>query len=195
MASTIVQTRQLEKPLDGLISAQDIINADIGIVSTAGWNFYQIHGSIKTFTTSYMPAQVTLLCEAARIRILGGIASYLVTPKSDTGIAVNWPVGIEFESVATDACVEFCNSRGLLGVLRRYLNQARVAFSNIIQLSAELDYFRDEGIEDSTHIVIRIEVNSDQKTALSEYDSWVNWVIQNISPDDSNFFTLTVQRI
>jgi len=127
--------------------------------------------------------------------MLNGVVSYLTTPKSDTGAVANWPVGIEFAGVATDACVEFCNSRGLLGVLRRYLNQAKVAFSNIIHLSAELDYFRDEGIEDSTHVVIRIEANSDQKTSLSEYDAWVDWVIQNISPDDCNFFTLTVQRI
>jgi len=91
--------------------------------------------------------------------------------------------------------VKFCNSRGVLGVLRKCLNQTRIVFSNIVHLSAELDYFRDEGIEDSTHVVIRVEVNSDQKVALDEYDAWVNWVIQNISPDDGNFFTLTVQRI
>jgi hypothetical protein len=193
MTSTADQTIQLEKPLEGLMSTQDIIKADIGIVSTAGWNFAQIHGPVRTFVTSYIPAQVTLLCEAARI--LGGIAIYLVTPKSDTGIVANWPVGIEFEGVATDACVEFCDSRGLLGVLRKCLNQARIVFSTIAHLSAELDFFRDEEIEDSTHVVIRIEVNSDQRTALSEYDSWVNWVIQNISPDDSNFFTLTVHRM
>jgi len=101
----------------------------------------------------------------------------------------------EFAAPVSQACKEFCDLRGLNSVLAKCLVKVKEIFSNIVGLSAELDYFWDEGIEDSTHVVIRIKVSSDQKTALSEYDSWVNWIIQNISPNESNFFTLTVQRI
>jgi hypothetical protein len=193
MATTVGQTLQLEKLLEGVGSAHDAIKAGIGQVSTAEWNLGQLYGSVGTFAVSYTPEDVISLRRATILRIL--VDSYIATEKSATSIVANWPVAKEFEGLATDACVEFCNSHGLLEILRKCLNQARVVFSNIAHLSAELDFFRDEEIEDSTHVVIRIEVNSDQRTVLSEYNSWVNWVIQNISPDDSNFFTLTVQRM
>lgn len=188
MESIAVELPQLEKPLKGLSSAHDVIRAGIGQVSTAERNLGQLYGSVGTFAVSYSPEEIILLCKVNEdeATILKEIVSYLITPRSNTGTIANWPV---------DTCVEFCNSRGLLGALRECLNRARVIFSNIAHLSAELDYFRDEEIEDSTHVVIRVKVKSDQKVALDEYDAWVDWVIQNISPDDGNFFTLTVQRI
>lgn len=197
MGSIADQIPQLEKPLKELWSAHDAIKAGIGLVSTTELNLDQLYGPAVTFAVSYSPEQMILLCKINEDKaiMINGVVSYLTTLKSGTSAVVNWPVGTEFEGVATDACVEFCNSHGLLGVLRRCLNQARVVFSNIAHLSAELDYFRDEGVEDSTHVVIRVKVKSNQKAALEEYDAWVNWVIQNISPDDCNFFTLTVQRI
>ncbi len=199
MGSIEVQVPQLEKPLKELRSAHDVIRDGIGQVGTAERNLGQLYGSVGTVTVSYGPEQIIDLCKVNedKAAILNGIISYfyLITPKSNTDTIASWPVGTEFEGVATDTCVEFCNSRGLLGVLREYLNRARVIFSNREHLSAELDYFRDEEIEDSTHVVIRIKVKSDQNVALDEYDAWVDWVIQNISPDNSNFFTLTVQRI
>jgi hypothetical protein len=196
MGSIATQVPQLEKPLKELRSAHDAIKAGIGLVSTAELNLGQLYGPAGTFAVSYSPDQMIRLCKINEDNaiMLNGVV-YLTTLKNDTGAVANWPVGTEFEGIATDACVEFCNSHGLPGVLRRCLNQAKVTFSNIIHLSAELDYFQDEGIEDSIHVVIRVKVKSNQKAALDEYDVWVNWVIQNISPDDSNFFTLAVQRI
>jgi hypothetical protein len=196
MGSIATQMPQLEKPLKELWSAHDVIKAGIGLVSTAELNLGHLYGPGVTSAVSYSPDQMILLCKINEDNaiMLNGVV-YLTTLKNDTGAVANWPVGTEFKDIATDACKEFCNSHGLLGILRRCLNQTRVVFSNIAHLSAELDYFRDEGVEDSTHVVIRVKVKSNQKAALEEYDAWVNWVIQNISPDDCNFFTLTVQRI
>jgi len=85
--------------------------------------------------------------------------------------------------------------RGLNSVLAKCLVKVKEIFSDIEKLSAELDYFRDNQEEDSTHIVIRVEVNSAQQTALREYDRWTSWMAKNVAPNDSEFFTLTVRRV
>lgn len=187
-----------QQPLKEIGVAKDVIETGISRVNTAELNLGQpSYGAARTFAVSYSPEQMIFLCKINEDKaiMLNGVVSYLTTLKSDTGTVANWPVGTEFKGLATDTCVEFCNSHGLLGVLRRCLEQAKIMFSNREHLSAELDYFQDEGMEDSTHVAIRVKVKSSQKVALDEYDAWVSWVIQNISPDDRNFFTLTIQRI
>jgi len=92
-------------------------------------------------------------------------------------------------------CKNFCESRGLSSVLAEYLTKAKEVFSNIVNLSADIDYFMDDESADEGHIVLRVEVVSDQKTALTEYDRWVDWVISSIPVEQRGFFTLAVRRV
>ena len=106
--------------------------------------------------------------------------------------------GLPCEQLPTpvsEECKEFCDSQGLSFVLAKCLNKAKELFSNIVKLSAELDYFRDDQAENTAHVVIRVEVNSDQETALREYDQWICWMATNVAPSDIDFFTLTVRRV
>jgi hypothetical protein len=95
----------------------------------------------------------------------------------------------------SQACNEFCNSLGLRHVLVKYLEQINKVFSNIINLSAEVDHFRDEQADNAPHVVIRVEVHSDQETALREYDQFVCWMSAEIPTSESHHFTTTVRRV
>lgn len=80
-------------------------------------------------------------------------------------------------------------------ILADCLRRAKDTFENIENLSAELDCFRDDESEDSKHVVLRLDVSSDQKTALQDYDRMVCWMSENLAASDSAFFTLTVRRV
>ena len=98
-------------------------------------------------------------------------------------------------TVASKECMEFCDSQGLTSTLADCLKRVKDLFSNRVELSAGLDYFRDDQAEDVPHVVIRVKVNSDQQTALQEYDQLVCWMAGQISPGDSQLFTVTVKRV
>jgi len=95
---------------------------------------------------------------------------------------------------ATDKCFEFCNSRGLISDLRKCLNEAKKNFSNRTSLCAELSHFEDELSTDEGHVVIRLEIASDSQTVSAEYNAWVDWMVDNISPNNVGMFTLTIRR-
>ena len=94
----------------------------------------------------------------------------------------------------TDQCWEFCNSRGLISDLQKCLNEAKKNFSNRKSLCAELGYFEDELSTNEGHVVIRLEVASDSQTVSAEYNAWVDWMVDNISPNNVGMFTLTIRR-
>ena len=96
---------------------------------------------------------------------------------------------------ASKECIEFCDSQGLTSILAECLMKAKELFSSRIKLSADLDYFRDDQEENTPHVVIRVEVNSDQQTAIREYDQFVCWMATEIHPSDSQHFTITVKRV
>jgi hypothetical protein len=98
------------------------------------------------------------------------------------------------ESITAE-CKKFCESHGLSSILGEYLTKVKKVFSNIVNLSADIDYFLDDESADEGHIVLRVEVVSDQKTALAEYDRWVDWVIRRIPVEQRDFFTLAVRRV
>ena len=98
------------------------------------------------------------------------------------------------ESVSSE-CLEFCDSQGLTSILADCLRKAKELFSSRIKLSADLDYFRDDQVENTPHVVIRVEVNSDQQTAIGEYDQFVCWMATEIPYSDSHHFTITVKRV
>lgn len=98
-------------------------------------------------------------------------------------------------SSISEACEEFCDSLGLRPVLVKYLEQINKVFSNIGNLSAEMDHFRDDQEENIPHVVIRVEVHSDQETVLREYDQFVCWMSAEISTRESHHFTITARRV
>jgi len=91
-------------------------------------------------------------------------------------------------------CVEFCNSHGLIPDLEKCMSEAKILFSNIQSLSAEYDCFDQDEYEEDGHVVIRIEVGSDQETAFKEYDTFTNWMLDNINDDNLDSFVVTVHR-
>lgn len=107
----------------------------------------------------------------------------------------DWQVTSEFESIADDACIEFCNSHGLIPVLRKCLNQACEIFSNRRSIKAELSHFEDDFSEEDGHVVIRLEVASDAETTSREYNAWVNWVVDSIKHKNIGLLTLTIRRV
>ncbi len=123
-----------------------------------------------------------------------GMSPIRGTEEEDTTIVEDWPVAREFEGIASEECITFCNSRGLISSLRSCLEAAKRFFSNRKRLTAELDYFQDEGTEDEGHVVIRLVLESSPETAFREYRSWVEWFVASIEPDHRNLFTLTFTR-
>ncbi|OHB60125.1 MAG: hypothetical protein A2168_07485 [Planctomycetes bacterium RBG_13_50_24] len=98
------------------------------------------------------------------------------------------------ESVSKE-CLEFCDSQGLTSILADCLSKAKELFSSRIKLSADLDYFRDDQEENTPHVVIRVEVKSDQQTAIGEYDQFACWMATEIPSSDGYLFTITVKRV
>jgi len=108
----------------------------------------------------------------------------------------SWPTTKEFQGRASDSCIEFCNSLGLIDDLRNCLNQLeKRTFSNIKYLFAELDYFQDEDTEDQGHIVFNVEVQSSRDVSKAEHNKWIDWFIENITDDKRQFFVLDLVRI
>ena len=99
-----------------------------------------------------------------------------------------------FRTVSKE-CMEFCDSQGLTFILADCLIRAKELFSNILNISAELDYFRDDESENTEHVVIRVEVKSAQQTALEEYDNMVCWMNNKIAPSQGEYFTINVKRV
>lgn len=197
MTSTITITTDIEKSLGELKVAPDISMVGMMTEGTADLN---LGGLQNTFVIPFDLANSEKLMLLSKIceekpEIMAGIVRILMYPKEDTVDVEPWPVVPKFPEYVSDACIEFCDSHGLNPVLRICLEQARQTFSNIRNLYAELDYFRDNEPEDVGHIVIRVEVKSDQETALNQYDSWVDWMVANLFVSDSSFFTLTIRRV
>ena len=89
-----------------------------------------------------------------------------------------------FISVSKE-CLEFCDSKGLSKILADYLIRVKEIFSNILGLTAELDYFREDENKNTEHVVVRIEIKSTQQIAFEEYDKIVSWIAENITSDKS----------
>ena len=89
---------------------------------------------------------------------------------------------------------EFCSAHGLNPPLKECFDAVKAFFSDIKTLHLELAYFQDEEVPDIGHVVIRVEVGSDQETALREEDAWDDWFIDNVSSRDRQFLILIVSR-
>ena len=107
----------------------------------------------------------------------------------------DWRVTSEFEGIANDACIEFCNTHSLISDLRKCLNKAEIMFPNRQSLSAEYDRFNQDEYEEDGHVVIRIEVSSGQEAAFKEYDVFTDWMLDNITDDNLDSFVVRVSLI
>ena len=144
----------------------------------------------------YKQELLSRICEdKEKDEIVIKIIRVLIQPKWQETTQAPWPTDPKFPEPITDACIEFCDSHNLNTDMTRCFTKAREIFSNIKNLYSELSYFRDDESEDSSHIVIRVEVDSDQRTVLNQYDTWVDWMVENISPRDRKYITITVKRI
>jgi len=191
-------TRQIEESLNDLEDAFNISKAGMATEGTADLKVGELLNTFEILRGLDGPKEkFSLLIKIGReiSGIAGGIIQFVTSPPKDTVDVEPWPVVPKFPERVSNVCVEFCDSYGLNPVLRTCLEHARKTFSNIRNLYAELDYFRDDQPEDIGHVVMRVEVESDQETALKEYDAWVDWMITNITASESNFFTLTVRRV
>ena len=178
-------TREVRRSLDELEDADNIGKVAIRTYGTADISSGEFEGTF-----------VIYLDDLEKLNLLSNIyVRSSMTPRKDTVDIEHWPVSPKFPESVSKACIEFCDSHGLNDVLRMCLKQVRETFPNIRNLCAELDYFRDDEPEDIGHAVIRLEVESDQKNALKEYDAYIDWMVENIAASDSNFFTLTVRRV
>ena len=126
--------------------------------------------------------------------VCAGMSPRKTTQEEDTTHLDEWPVAVEFEGIATDECISFCNSNGSISCLRSCFEAAKRLFSNIKELRAELDCFQDEGTRDEGHVVIRLVLGSSQETAFREYRSWVEWFVTHCEPHQRELFTLSFTR-
>jgi hypothetical protein len=122
------------------------------------------------------------------------IVQQMLIPKKEETTST-WPEEYKFSEPVSDACLEFADCHGLNEVLEQCFHAVRMLFSKIESLSADLDRFRDEDTEDIGHIVIKVKVGSSQRVAMREYDSWVEWLIRNLTPSECTRITLTISRV
>jgi len=191
MPEAIKITPDLEESLEALDNAHNITKIRAWLEDTTHCDFGE-HANLTSVFYDWTRAKHLYKNAKVYCDIAEEVIHYHATQDRGTEY---WPVTSEFEGMADDACIEFCNSRGVIPVLRKCLGQAQVIFSNVRSVRAELGYFEDEGNEDYGHVVIRLEVRTDQDTMLDEYDRWVDWFIDNLSATNRTLFTLTVSRI
>jgi len=125
-------------------------------------------------------------------KVVNGLTTLEV---DETTIAEEWPIALEFNGWASDDCVEFCNSHGLIDDLRKCRRALNDIFSNINKSIAELDYYQEIGVDDEGHVVIRLEIESDRKTYKKEYRSWVSWMVDNLSDENRMFMSVSIDRL
>lgn len=72
------------------------------------------------------------------------------------------------------------------------LNMMKI-YSKLVSIEIELDYWQDGG-DDEGHLVFNIVLESDQETALKDYNDYVTWEVTNIVPDDCVLCAMTIER-
>jgi hypothetical protein len=119
------------------------------------------------------------------------IVRSLTTPTNDTTSEEERLVTWKVEDIAA----EFCRTKGLIPDLIACLNQAEIGFSEIESIVAEYDCFHSDDYEEEGHIVIRIDVNSNQDTAFKEYEDYNGWMLENTGDKGLEYFIVTVRRL
>lgn len=182
--------RGLEDSLGELQNAYDISKAGMWAPDSTDFDVGQLEDTFPVFFVREGIQQAILLTYKEYSDTKREILWSLSKEEIDTSIEEEPTVTWKVEQIAK----RFCKDHGLIPDLIRCLNRAEGMFSNIQSLLAEYDCFHADDYEEEGHIVIRVEVDSDQETALSEYDALNGWMLDNISDDNIDFFVVTVRR-
>lgn len=118
------------------------------------------------------------------------IVWFLSSQEEATTVEEARPVTWEIEDIAK----EFLRNRELVPELVMCLEKAQDSFSNLESLIAEYDCFHSEDCEEEGHIVIRVTVSSSQDTAFEDYDTFNEWMLENIADDSLECFVVAVRR-
>jgi hypothetical protein len=140
-------------------------------------------------STQDMDIQLRLLRDFYSAHIQG------ISPDELGTDVAEWPVVHEFDGLASGECVNYCNSQGIIDDLRILLSKAKIAFSCLETVFADLSHFQDEGGDELGHVVLRITVRSDQENTLREYDDWIEWEINSIRTENSLYFTTMIHQL
>ena len=190
MPPTARMVRELENSLRGLESARSVAIITTWIEGTADPSPSQSEHTTYFRFAGDEAIHVVLLAYKGYYEARTEIVSTITAPQGDTKTEERHIVGWEVEDIAR----QFCGSRGLIPDLIACLNEAETIFSNLRSLVAEYDCFHADDYEEEGHIVIRAAVDSDQETALRDYDALNEWMLDNISDDNLDFFVVTVRR-
>lgn len=114
-------------------------------------------------------------------------------PEDKTTAEQDWPVAKEFDGWATDDCIDFCNSHGLIEDLRQCREAIKQIFSNIRTSCAELGSYYE--IEEEEHVVFRLEISSDRATYKNEYNKWIDWAVNNMNDESRICFSISIDRV
>ncbi len=181
---------ELKHSLDELQNAYNISKAGMWAPDSTDFSMEQLKDTISVSFVREGIQQVIVLIYKEYSDTKKEIVRSLTKEQIDTSICEEPSVTWKVEEIAK----EFSKAHGLIPDLIRCLNQAENTFSNIQSLVAEYDCFHADDYEEEGHIVIRIEVASDQETAFDQYDALNDWMLENISDDNLDFFVLTIRR-
>lgn len=190
MALTRGMAQQLEHSLAELENAHNISKTEFWAEDATDLSLEQIKNTLCYSFVREDVKQLMFLAYKKYADTKKEIVWSITRSRVDTGIEEDRLVTWEVEEIAK----EFCKNHGLIPDLIKCLNQAEAIFTDIQSLVAEYDCFHVDDYEEEGHIVIRVEVSSDQQTALGEYDALNNWMLENMSDDNLEYFVVTVRR-
>lgn len=114
----------------------------------------------------------------------------------NTGPAIgSLTIAPDIQEFASPECRDFCFAENLLVDLRKCLNTVSEIFSNVEHTWCDYTSFVEDDGEDYGHIVITLKTTCSQEVFLAEYEAWLDWMVENISEDNLDFFTLSVDRV
>lgn len=174
------------------------LSRTFSFVNIAAWIEHTSHETSQQYHQSgFLEINNERLAIASQVRdqfskVLDGLTTSEI---DETTIAEEWPIALEFNDWASDDCVEFCNSHGLIDDLRKCRRALNDIFSNINKSIAELDYHQEMDVDDEGHVVIRLEIQSDRKIYRKEYNSWVSWMVDNLNDASRISISLAISRL
>ena len=190
MTRTRELERQLKNSLGELENAHKISTVGMWAEDASELNLEELKDTLSPLFVREDFKELILLAYKEYSHTKKEIVWSLTRAQTKTTVEEDRPVTWEVEDIAK----EFCKTYGLIPDLIGCLNQAEIVFSNIQSLVAEYDCFHADDYEEEGHIVIRVEISSDQETAFREYDAFNDWMLENISDDNLEYFVVAVRR-
>lgn len=182
--------RHLQKSLAELENTYQVNELDFLAEDTSDSGLKRFLGTVCAGLMWDDLSQVLLLAWKAYSDRKREIVWFLSSQEEATTVKEARPVTWEIEDIAK----EFLRNRGLVPELVMCLEKAQDSFSNLESLIAGYDCFHSEDYEEEGHIVIRVTVSSSQDTAFEDYDTFNEWMLENIADDNLECFVVAVRR-